>query len=231
MPMYPLSELCDAAGVTPRTVRYYIAQGLIGPPSGAGPAARYDERHLRRLRLIRKLQREHLPLAEIRRRLDALPESEVARLSEAPARGLDSAADYVARVLRESAPLGSSVAARPAQAAHMPEAGEPSMRMRFEAALGLPRMPGPRRGPWAGESARPLPMPLAQPSAPAPSSPRPADISPLTGRHSPTRSQWDRVSLTPDIEIHVRRPLSRDDNRRVERLLDAAHAIFEEELP
>jgi hypothetical protein len=45
----------------------------------------------------------------------------------------------------------------------------------------------------------------------------------------PHRSQWERITLTPDIELHVRRPLSRDHNRRVERLLDAARDIFVED--
>ena len=69
---YSLTELADLAGVTPRTVRYYLAQGLLPAVGQTGPGAKYDERHLARLRLIRRLQTEHLPLAEIRRRLDDL---------------------------------------------------------------------------------------------------------------------------------------------------------------
>jgi hypothetical protein len=45
------------------------------------------------------------------------------------------------------------------------------------------------------------------------------------------RSQWERYLLVPDVELHVRRPLSRDQNRRVERLLALAHTILDEELP
>jgi hypothetical protein len=44
----------------------------------------------------------------------------------------------------------------------------------------------------------------------------------------PTRSQWERISLAPDVELHVRRPLSRYQNRRVERLLEAARQILKE---
>ena len=69
---YSLTELADLAGVTPRTVRYYLAQGLLPAVGQTGPGAKYDDRHLARLRLIRRLQTEHLPLAEIRRRLDGL---------------------------------------------------------------------------------------------------------------------------------------------------------------
>ena len=65
---YTLQQLADEAGVTPRTIRYYIAQGLLASP-GAGSGARYTDVHLERLRLIRQLQRNHLPLAEIRKQL------------------------------------------------------------------------------------------------------------------------------------------------------------------
>jgi hypothetical protein len=45
------------------------------------------------------------------------------------------------------------------------------------------------------------------------------------------RSQWDRVSLSPDLELHVRRPLSRPQNKIVEKLLDYARRLLEEDTP
>ena len=41
----------------------------------------------------------------------------------------------------------------------------------------------------------------------------------------------DRITLAPDVELHVRRPLASEQNRRVERLLEAARAIFQEIEP
>ena len=35
---YSLQELADLAGATPRTIRYYIAQGLLASPGRVGPA-------------------------------------------------------------------------------------------------------------------------------------------------------------------------------------------------
>jgi hypothetical protein len=43
------------------------------------------------------------------------------------------------------------------------------------------------------------------------------------------RSAWERISLGPDIELHVRRPLSRRDNRQVDRLIAFARQLQEEE--
>jgi hypothetical protein len=48
---------------------------------------------------------------------------------------------------------------------------------------------------------------------------------------APSRSQWDRIELADDVELHVRRPLSREQNRLVERLLEAARRIFQEDAP
>ena len=42
------------------------------------------------------------------------------------------------------------------------------------------------------------------------------------------RSPWERISLGSDLELHVRRPQSRDDNRRVERIIEAALRILNE---
>lgn len=173
--VYDLTELSDRARVTPRTVRYYIQQGLLRAPGITGPGAKYGEDHLNRLRLIRRLQQIHLPLAEIRRRLEMLSDPEVRdllaedlKVSGARTRSSESAADYArgllsAMVAPGSARLGSSVQA---------------------------------------------------PTPPA------AD-----------RSQWERISLTPDLELHVRRPLSREHNKLVDRLLAYARRFLEEDAP
>ena len=67
---YRLGELADAAGVSPRTVRYYIAQGLLPSPGRLGAGTRYGTEQLDRLQLIRHLQDQGLSLAEIRDRLE-----------------------------------------------------------------------------------------------------------------------------------------------------------------
>jgi DNA-binding transcriptional MerR regulator len=72
-----LSELTAAADVSVRTVRYYIAEGLLPPPDGSGPGSSYTRGHLDRLRLIQRLKEAYLPLKEIRRRLSGLGDDEV----------------------------------------------------------------------------------------------------------------------------------------------------------
>jgi DNA-binding transcriptional MerR regulator len=72
-----LRNLTDAAGVSVRTVRYYISEGLLPPPEGAGPGSTYTASHLDRLRLIHQLKATYLPLKEIRRRLSGLDDDGV----------------------------------------------------------------------------------------------------------------------------------------------------------
>ena len=60
-----LRELADEAEVPPRTVRFYIARGLLSGPVVAGRGAVYGDEHLARLRSIRRLQSEGRTLAEI----------------------------------------------------------------------------------------------------------------------------------------------------------------------
>jgi DNA-binding transcriptional MerR regulator len=60
-----LTELAEKAGLPGRTVRFYIARGLLPGPLKAGRDAAYGAAHLARLREIARLQTEGLTLAEI----------------------------------------------------------------------------------------------------------------------------------------------------------------------
>ena len=44
-----LVELAEASGVPARTIRFYIAKGLVPPPLVGGRAAWYGEEHLNEL--------------------------------------------------------------------------------------------------------------------------------------------------------------------------------------
>ena len=210
-----LTELSHRSGVTPRTVHFYIQQGLLRPAGTPGPGAKYDEGHFARLRLIRRLQRDHLPLAEIRKRLEAM-DDEAIRMAVAEL-GADrpseptAALDYVRLLLGRDEEGETSCAGRIAASAIPPAAPwvAPDLSPETDDALSL--------GVFASRMAAAPPEPAAQTLAARP---------PVA-----ERSQWERYSLAPDIELHVRRPLSRDQNRRVERLLALARNIFDEELP
>lgn len=60
-----------SAAVAPaeRTIRFYIARGLLHPPEGRGTAAVYSYRHLLQVLVIKLRQMEGAPLATITREL------------------------------------------------------------------------------------------------------------------------------------------------------------------
>lgn len=63
---YKVSELAEKAGVTKRTIHYYISKGLLLPPEGTGVNSLYNDEHLERLLLIKELQNNYMPLSKIR---------------------------------------------------------------------------------------------------------------------------------------------------------------------
>lgn len=169
---FDINTLSRETGINVRTIRYYLAEALLPPPQGRGPAASYDAGHRDRLLLIRLLQEEHQPLATIRARLETLDDAGVAEILALaqplqPAAGPTSARDYVERIL--------------------------------------------------GTEPRPSPAPTSPETIAAVTAPR---------RGSAPRSTWERITLHPDIELHVRRPLARADQRRLDELLEHARRLF-----
>ena len=66
---YDVGELAALGGVSRRTVRYYVQEGLLAPPDGLGRGARYGEGHLGRLLKVRSLQEQGRTLEEVRHAL------------------------------------------------------------------------------------------------------------------------------------------------------------------
>lgn len=60
-----LAELSNRAEVPPRTIRFYIAQGLLPGPVRSGRGAAYSTIHLQRLNRIKALQAKGMTLAEV----------------------------------------------------------------------------------------------------------------------------------------------------------------------
>ncbi len=180
---FDLKTLSARARVTPRTVHFYVQQGLLPPAGSPGPGARYGEGHVQRLRLIRLLQKQHLPLAEIAKRLRGLSDEQVetlvveARQRRESERG--SALDYIRNVLGD---LGSNA-----------EKSRPPSRPHAVARSAVVPDAALSVGPTGTESAR---------------------------------SQWERFTLTDGMELNVRRPLSRIQQRQLDRILTAARNIL-----
>lgn len=120
---FGIGELAMRAGVTPRTVRYYVAEGLLPPPGGAGQNRVYGEDHLLRLRAIRRLKDAYLPLEEIRSRLGGATAEELRRIAE-EASGAPAAAEGSRALEYLEAVLGAQRSISPREAGAVPPASD-----------------------------------------------------------------------------------------------------------
>jgi DNA-binding transcriptional MerR regulator len=210
-----LGELTEAADVSVRTVRYYIAEGLLPPPEGSGPASVYTAGHLDRLRLIQRMKEAYLPLKEIRRRTSGLGDDEVRALL----RG--EAAEGAAKILPEATWDASLADAREYLA--MMESGE---RYRTEPMpLLSPAQAAPSQAPT-----------LASTSGPEPArsrGPRAAGVFPA--RRQPEREEsasqqehglWHRIPLGDEAELVISERVYARHRDRVDWLVRWARKVF-----
>lgn len=173
--IFDLAALAKATGVTPRTIHYYIQQGLLPPAASPGPGKKYGEGHRDRLLLIKILKREHLPLAEIQRRMRDLSDEDVRRLVQMSA--------AVPRASSNLEYLREVIAGQ--------DRGMPRARLTAVATI---------------HSSAPPTLHFQRGDAALPGGPI-------------ERAQWERILVTPEVEVHLRRPLSHRGSRLVERLL------------
>lgn len=158
-----LADLAAASGIEARTIRSWVAQGLLPAPLNRGPAARYPADTLERVLAIRAMRDAlGMPLGEIRKELlVASPDqirayaSRVAGLAQeaiaAPA--ASSALDYIstlrsrAGAVSGSSPHAAALAAPPLQGFDALEhclgqgRAEPARKARAEEWLCIPITP------------------------------------------------------------------------------------------
>jgi DNA-binding transcriptional MerR regulator len=211
---YNLAELSERAEVPERTVRYYIQKRLIPGPLGRGRKSRYNDDHLDRLREIRQLRALGIPLDIIEVHMEEYePGSPMAPASGAPPSD---------RPLDEPPTSDPDLPELPPQrgvfAGTMPACG-PEGPSRASAALDYIA-----RARMAASTAAEMPAAMGAARLPIPGR-TPREPSPGVGR----KSRWERIGVTPDIEIHVKSSLPRSQKRALEQLLEKAKELFGEE--
>jgi DNA-binding transcriptional MerR regulator len=73
-----MDDLVRETELNPRTIRYYITQGLLPPAHGRGPRATYDRGHLLRLLAIKRFREQALSLTEIKDLMADLTDEDLA---------------------------------------------------------------------------------------------------------------------------------------------------------
>jgi DNA-binding transcriptional MerR regulator len=201
-----LAELTEAADVSVRTVRYYIGEGLLPPPEGAGPGSAYSMGHLDRLRLIQRLKAAYLPLKEIRRRLSGLGDEDVrALLAEDGQRAApgEEEAMYdpsLAGARYRTEPMDLTLPTAPVRAAAMPSPAESRLELAVE--------PARSRGPLAAGVFR---------ASHAPE--RPEEESGRGGL-------WHRIPLGDEAELVISERVYGRHRDRVDWLVRWARKVF-----
>jgi len=109
---FSIDELSTLAGVTPRTVRYYIAEGLVDRPEGEKRGSHYLRRHLEQLLIIRRWTDAGLSLERVRELMAGAPED------PAPRRAASGAVEVWSRVTMAD---GLEVHIEPGRAGLTPE--------------------------------------------------------------------------------------------------------------
>jgi DNA-binding transcriptional MerR regulator len=87
-PRYAVGDLADLGGVSRRTVRYYVQEGLLPTPHGVGRGNHYGPEHLERLLKVKSLQETGRSLDEIRRALHPRSKTREAEAGPAPERSV-----------------------------------------------------------------------------------------------------------------------------------------------
>ena len=66
VPIYNVESLARKAGVSRRTIHYYVQRGLLPRPEGGGRGHYYTETHLERIRLIQNWHDQGVPLEKMK---------------------------------------------------------------------------------------------------------------------------------------------------------------------
>lgn len=229
---YAIGELAELANVTPRTIRYYTAEGLLPPPITRGRYTVYGADHLRRLRLIGKLKERYLPLHEIKARLAELGADEVEQLANSSEAAVEdepvsTASSYITQVLQSRSgarqqtpgferPRAAQVAP-PAEARREGAVEKPALRPRpfgYDESYGLDAS-----APLASVSPRVQPGPPTTPETALRGSIGKID-------QAPSMEQWRRVEVSPGVELHVRESQATPLGERIERLIALARELL-----
>lgn len=205
-PKLTLKELVKATEVSERTIRYYIQEGILPPPQGAGPASRYGLEHLTRLSLVRRFK-ALLPLSKIKELMSELAPGE-----------LEKVADQLYSELTHTNPVP------------LPAEERTEIREVQPSGLKKPR-PIPANWSWPRADADVEVFRLPEDEVTAAHSQDeqgliepPAELDSLT-----FAGRWNRIALAPGLELHYQEGGPQDTGagrEQVARLVELAMRIY-----
>lgn len=214
-----IQELADRAGVTTRTIRYYVEQGVL-PPPGHGRPAEYTDEHIRLLDLVRRLKGQYLPLEEIRDMLQRLSAEQVEAFlggsgsQQEEQQSGSSAADYITQVLNRGT-LRTQLKEQAAPPPTLSPSAAPS-----RTGPGSPVVTSPGSGVTRSRETSSAVTQIA--AMPAESSGQ-GEASDQTMSEERT---WQRVTLAPGMELHYEATTSPARRSAIARIIEAARTVL-----
>ena len=197
---YWISELADMTGVSTRTIRYYIEEGLLPSPEIQGKYAVFDEEYVYRLKLIKFLKDAYLPLREIKLLLDQWDigkiRDKLAEFEQDPAEaarnlGIVAPSTLPSSEIKESASeYLSQVMDRTQRSIRSRQQRSPSRNQNVE-----------------NQFAR-------------------LQVEYLKMETPPEQDSWQRFRLGEGIELWVRQPVSPDLQRKLDSIMEQARSLF-----
>jgi len=193
-----IHQLAKQAGISVRTIRYYIEEGLLPQPPSKGRYSSYSRIYLDRLELIRRLKESYLPLKEIRLIMSSLSDDDVRRrLREAPPTS-PRFSDQLKAV-----PPPAKPGARALE--YIDQVMEDQTKYSTK---GTTKEPHPAIT-WKQDYSIKKTFTLGEPP-------------PAT----PEAEEWQRIPLAPGVELHLRKPLDPAVQRLVQQVIYYAKRVF-----
>jgi DNA-binding transcriptional MerR regulator len=198
-----IGELADAAGVTVRTIRYYINEGILPTPELQGRYTLYEPWYLDYLELIRRWKDAYLPLKEIRARIRALSNEDVRNILSIDLLPQEAVVESINQITQE---LSGDLSDQPEKEEDEQDALAYIQRLRGTSPQAVNETVSDYIKRARRESRRPA-APAPQPKTPAP-------------RPSSRGTEWRRIEVFPGFELHLTEDLSRRYWRELEELID-----------
>ena len=195
-----IEDLARQSGLSLRTLRYYIQEGLLPGPDTAGKYASYSQEHLEHLAMIKRLKRLHLPLKEIRHLLSNMTPEDMRRILKYQ--------DEIKFNIHDENQIYES----PEQGGENRSSALEYIRdlegrqARFRSLSGSPSVPASPQN-----SQPPLEMP---------------EVRKPDSMEQPDQERWTKIILGEGVELNIREDKNRKNHKEIEELIKISASLF-----
>lgn len=197
---FTLEDLENMSGLTMRTLRYYIQEGLLPGPDTRGKYARYSQSHLDTIRFIERLKLLNMPLKQIRHLLETMSSEDIERIIQ-------------------SEPVKDLIKSSPSFL-DKEEKGKKNEEKRSSALDYIHSLESPQEKYYFKESIKNNYLPPAPAQIPAPG------LATTENKQAKDGETWQRIQLADGLELQVRQPISKEKERIVNELIEISGKLL-----